>query len=155
MIPDTTGMTPVGALADKEQVDLAKQATGFLEAFRWCSKVRESYLAFDIGYPLGVFLFRIEPRLAGVDDTLWVVVGDIPPAFLVCDEAPDYMGALRCYVAEMRRWVEAVIAGGSLDDIIPVNVSPTREHAEMLSSRLDYIQAHILDGIPFTDGRNL
>ena len=154
MTPDTSDMTPVSALTDAEQVGLAKKAADFLTAFRWCASVRESYLAFDIGYPLGVFLSRIEPRLLGVDDTLWVVVGDIPPAFLVCDAASDWMGALRCYVCEMQRWVEAVRGGSSLDGIIPVNVSPTHEHAALLSSRLGYIQEHVLDGIPFPDDRN-
>src|SRR5436190_14209756 len=64
------------------------------------------------------------------------------------------MGALRRYVYEMQRWVEAVRAGSTLDGIIPVNVSATQEHADMLSSRLGYIRDHILDGIPFPDDRN-
>jgi hypothetical protein len=153
MIPDTTGMTPVSALTGEEQVGLARRATNFLKGFSWCSGVRESYLAFDIGHPLGVFLFCIEPRIVGVDDTLWVVVGDVPPAFLVCDDAPDFKSALQCYVSEMQRWVEAVRAGGEFGDIIPVNVSPTQEHAEMLSGRLSFIRRHVLDGIPFPDAR--
>jgi hypothetical protein len=136
MNPDTSQMTRVADLTDEEQLGLAREATEFLTAFRWCIGVQESYLAFDLGYVIGVFLFRIEPRLVGVDDTLWVVVGDIPPAFLVCDEAPDWMAALDCYVYEMQRWVEAVRAGRALDGIILVNVSPTQEHADMLSNRL-------------------
>ena len=148
-------MTRVSDLTDKEQLKLAREATEFLTGFRWCASIEESYLAFDIGYVLGVFLFRIEPRLLGVDDTLWVVVGDVPPAFLVCDDAPDWKGALRCYIREMQRWVKAVRAGIALDGIIPVNVSPTQEHADMLSSRLEYIQDHVLDDIPFADDRPL
>lgn len=151
MKPDTADMTPVSDLKDEEQIALARKATDFLSAFRWCSRVRESFLAFDIGYPIGVFLFHIEPRLVGVDDTFWVVVGDGPSAYLVCDDAPDWVGALRCYVYEMQRWVEAVRSGGSLAGIIPVNVSPTLEHAEMLSSRLGFIQDHLIEGKPFSD----
>ena len=146
-------MTRVSEITDEEELALARKATNFLTAFRWCASVKEAYLAFDIGDVLGVFLFRIEPRLVGVDDTLWVVVGDVPPAFLVCDDAPDWAGALRCYIREMQRWVAAVRSGSSLDGIIPVNVSATAEHAEMLSSRLDYIQDHVLDGIPFPNER--
>ena len=155
MNPDRSQMTRVSDLTDKEQLELAREATEFLTGFRWCASVEESYLAFDIGYVLGVFLFRIEPRLVGVDDTLWVIVGDVPPAFLVCDDAPDWMGALRCYIYEMQRWVKAVRAGSALDGIIPVNVTPTQEHADMLFSRLGYIQDHILDGIPFGNDRPL
>jgi hypothetical protein len=142
-------MTRVSDLTDDEEIALAQKATSYLTAFRWCGDVRESFLAFDIGYPLGVFLFRIEPRLIGVDDTLWVVVGDGPPAFLVCDDAPDWYSALRCYVREMQRWVDAVRSGSGLDGIIPVNVPPTLEHAELLSSRLGFIQDHLIDDKPF------
>jgi hypothetical protein len=51
----------------------------------------------------------------------------------------------------MQRWVNAVRAGDALEGIIPVNVSPTLEHAEMLSSRLGYIQDHFIDDKPFPD----
>jgi hypothetical protein len=151
MNPDTSEMTRVSELVDDAQLALARKATDFLTAFRWCAGVRESFLAFDIGYPLGVFLFRIEPRLIGVDDTLWVVVGDCPPAFLVCDVAPDGVGALRRYVYEMQRWVDAVRSGNSVDGIIPVNVAPMIQHADMLSNRLGFIQDHFLDGKPFSE----
>ena len=154
MIPDTTDMTRVSDLTDDEEIVLARKATSYLTAFRWGGAVRESFLAFDIGYPLGVFLFCIEPRLIGVDDTLWVVVGDGPPAFLVCDDAPDWHSALRCYVREMQRWVDAVRSGSGLDGVIPVDVSPTLEHAELLSSRLGFIQDHLIDDKPFPNERN-
>jgi hypothetical protein len=76
MIPDITDMTPVSDLTDDDEIALAQKATRFLTAFRWCAGVKESYLAFDCGCMLGVFLFRIEPRLLGVDEVLWVVVGE-------------------------------------------------------------------------------
>jgi len=142
-------MTLVADLTDGEELALAREAASFLTSFRWCCSVKDSFLAFDIGYILGVFLFHIEPRLIGVDDTLWVVVGDLPPAFLVCDNAPDWFNAFRCYVREMQRWVDAVRSGNDFGDIIPVNVSPTIEHADMLASRLGWIQEHVIDGKPF------
>ena len=154
VIPDTTDMTPVSELTDADETALARKATNFLTAFRWCAAVKESFLAFNCADIIGVFLFRIEPRLLGVDDTLWIVVGDGPPAFLVCDDAPDWHCALQCYVREMRRWVAAVRSGSALDGIIPVNVSPTQEHADMLSSRLDFIQDHFIDDKPFPNDRN-
>lgn len=146
MRPDTTGMTPVNAFDDEELRALADEARSFITSFRWCRAVRESFLAFGVGRIIGVFLFRIEPAELGVDETLWVVVGDMPSAYLVCDDATDWRGALRGYIYEMRRWVEAVRSGGSLDDIIPVRADPTREHAEMLASRFDVIEEQMIDG---------
>src|SRR5687768_15508508 len=101
--PDIADMTRVSELSDDEEITLALKATNFLTGFRWCAGVKDSLLAFSCANIVGVFLFRIEPRLLGVDDTLWVVVGDVPTAFLVCDDAPDWRCALQCYVREMQR----------------------------------------------------
>jgi hypothetical protein len=68
---------------------------------------------------------------------------------LVCDDALDWQGALRAYVREMRRWVAAVRAGSSLREIIPVRAEPTREHADMLASRLDCIEEHMIHETTF------
>jgi hypothetical protein len=48
----------------------------------------------------------------------------------------------------MERWIEAVRAGTSLDNVIPVNVAPSRESADLLSSRLDLIRSRLLDVDP-------
>ena len=149
MQPDTTDMTLVGDLAGEELRELSDEATSFISSFRWCREVRERFLAVGVGGVIGVFLFRIEPALPGVDESLWVVVGDLPPAYLVCDSAPNWRGALRCYICEMRKWVEAVQSGGSLSGVIPVRVEPTREHADMLASRLEFIQDHMIDDLSF------
>jgi hypothetical protein len=154
MQPDTTDMTPVSALANADLQQLADEPTSFISAFRWCRNIHESFLAFGVVGIVGVFLFRIEPALIGVDEMHWVIVGDLPPAYLVCDKAPDWREALRCYVFEMRRWVEAARAGSSLHGIIPVRANPTREHADMLASRLDCIQDYMIDDLPFDEDAN-
>ena len=102
MIPDITDTTPVCDLTDPEEIALACRATAFLTSFRWCSAVKESYQAFEVADKLGVFLFHIEPKLVGVDDTFWVVVGDLPPAYLVCENAKDWYQALQRYIEEMQ-----------------------------------------------------
>jgi len=145
MEPDISEMIRVSELTDEEQLSLARQATAFLTKFRWCAGVKESFLAFDIGSPIGVFLFRIEPRLIGIDDTLWVIVGHCPPAYIVCQDARDWAEAIQGYIREMQRWVDAIRSGGSVVGLIPVNVSPTIEHAEMLSKRLSFLQDLIDD----------
>jgi hypothetical protein len=73
-----------------------------------------------------------------------VIAGDIPPAYLVCDDAPTWFEALDGYVREMERWVSAVRSGDSLAEVIPVNAEPSIEHADMLASRLQFIREQIL-----------
>lgn len=126
---------------------MARDATAFLTAQRWCKAVQTLELAWANAGVVGVFQATIEPAHTEVDPILWVVVGDIPPAYLVLDEAPTWREALEGYVEEMSRWVEAVRAGSSLDDVIPVDVSPTTAHADMLASRLAFIQDNVL-GVP-------
>ena len=75
---------------------------------------------------------------------LWVVVGDLPPAYLVCDGNPTWLEALEGYVFEMERWVAAVRNGGSFEDVIPVRAARTLEHADKLAGRLRFIRDEIL-----------
>ena len=145
MKPNVAEMISVAAIQEAELDDLAQQARNYLTSYRWCRNIRDAHLAFGVGGVIGVFLFAIEPAEAGVDDTLWVVVGDLPPAYLVCDKTPDWRGALHNYIYEMRRWIAAVRSGASLDDVIPVAAAATTEHADMLESRLDFIQQQLID----------
>lgn len=103
------------------------------------------YAEIAVAGVVGVFLCYIEPEAhENVDEWLWVVVGDVPPAYLVTDDAPTSTGALEAYIVEMQTWVAAVNAGKSVDDLIPVSVPPTKEHAAMLQTRLAFLRSRIL-----------
>ncbi len=52
--------------------------------------------------------------------------------------------ALDAYLGEMLDWVEAVDEGRSVEDLLPVNVPPTKEWADNLRRRLDFIGNKIL-----------
>ena len=93
---------------------------------------------------VGVFKIAFKPTRRGVDSVLWVITGDLPPAYLVTDDAPDWQRALAAYAGEMRKWVAAVRDGSSTADLIPVNVTPTAEHAAMLERRLDFIERELI-----------
>jgi hypothetical protein len=123
---------------------MVAQARSFLEGFRWCAGVRALYGGKAVPGVVAVFLAEITPAEAGVDQTLWVVVGDIPSAYLVLDRAPNSNDALGIYIDNMRRWVSAVRAGESTRGLIPVNTDPTPESAEMLASRLDFLEREIV-----------
>jgi hypothetical protein len=73
-----------------------------------------------------------------------VIVGDLPPAYIVVEDNPTAADALDAYCSEMESWVEAVRNGESVNELIPVNVPPSREYAEQLSGRLGYLRSKIL-----------
>jgi hypothetical protein len=121
-----------------------RRARRFLESFAWCGGIEKAYvglLQFDI---VGVFLFKIHPTKPEVDEWLWVVVGDLPSAYLVCDNSPNPVLALQGYIEEMSRWVDAVEKGRPVDDLIPTRVDPTPKYAQMLKIRLEIIEEYLM-----------
>lgn len=127
----------------KAMLDEAKR---YLLSFDWCAAIRETYMGrdFGIGGILAVFLFRITPAGDHVDEWLWVIVGDVPPAYITTEDAPNPACALDGYIGAMREWVDAAMSGRSVDSLIPVNVSPTPELAEQLKGRLNFLDKKIL-----------
>jgi hypothetical protein len=77
---------------------------------------------------------------------LWVVVGDLPPAYLVTlDGSKSPSEALETYVELMDDWVQAVKHGKSINSLIKVNAEPTMDYAEQLSGRLEFIKENFLN----------
>ena len=127
--------------------DLEDAAVNFIRSFAWSGELLAMYEGFQEPTMLGVFLVHLQPSALHVDDWLWVVVGDVPPAYLVADDNPTVAQAVIGYADEMQRWVDAARAGAPVDDLIPVNVPPTTEYADMLSSRLAILRGTVLDEI--------
>jgi hypothetical protein len=138
-------MIPASQIKNREVRELANEASSFIATQSWCQSVKAVRLAWACAGVLGVFQVDLQPARAEVDSTLWVIVGDLPPAYLVLDESPTWKDALRGYVAEMSRWVHAVKHGLPLDDVIPVAAEPSQEHADMLAGRLAFIETEIIE----------
>jgi hypothetical protein len=122
---------------------LAK-AEAFLAGHAWCEKIQERHFGICIGGIVSVFLFEIVPTRPDIDALLWVVVGDLPSAYLVTDEAPDPAEAMVQYIGLMRDWFLVVNDGGDLSGVFPVEAAPTRANASALESRLNYIEKDVL-----------
>jgi hypothetical protein len=158
-IPDLTSVVPserllegLGPDDELDNIETAiRGAEEWLRAFKWCQGIKRAF--WGVGFPpkVAVCLFEIEPSRPAVDSWLWTVAGDLPPAYLVTDNAPNPEGALRQYVTEMRRWINAVRSGNDLAGVIPVNAEPTEQWAGALAARLDFIEQEVLSG---TESRN-
>ena len=154
---DIGQMTPISAIPaeygeeGEEMAALAGEAAEFLGAFGWCNSIRRGFLADAWSAKFSVFYFEIEPA-AGADDRVWVIVGDVPPAYLDIENCPTVRKVVETYVWLMDEWVAAVRAGSATDSLIPVlargsshqRLSPTAENADMLARRLDLIRRHVL-----------
>jgi hypothetical protein len=140
------GVTPLDQMVGEDDEDtrllrvMASGAQNFLRCFPWCKNIREAYFGDGIGGIVAVFLFRIEPAREGVDEWLWVVFGDAPPAYLVTDACETPSQALEGYMEEMTKWVNLARQGTSSNDVIPVYVPATPENAADLERRLKFLQ---------------
>ena len=100
--------------------EMAFKAQNYISRFSWCLSVREAYFGDGYGKIVAVFLFRIEPSRPDVDEWLWVVVGDLPSAYLVIDECQTPSQALERYINMMSEWVKLAKKGRSSEDVVPV-----------------------------------
>ena len=129
----------------KEFKEMLGEARSELDFYDWCLDIFESYVGIFVAGVVGVFLFKIKPSSADIDAWLWVVVGDLPPIYLTCDDSPNAACALDSYIGAMQEWVEAAENGDSVADIVPVNVPATKDNARKLKSRLIMLDERVLN----------
>ncbi len=144
------GVVPLSQMAGLDDEDssllrvMAEGAQNYIRCFPWCKSVRDVYFGDGYGGIVAVFLFRIEAERAEIDEWLWVVFGDVPPAYLVTDIAKSPSQALEAYVAEVSKWAELAKAGKSSKDVIPVYVPATPENAADVERRVKLLREIIV-----------
>lgn len=120
-----------------------ERAKKYLASYDFCAGITESHVAMLYPGILAMYLFKIKNK-SNFGDWVWVIVGDIPPAVFSTYVGDKPGMALDAYLGEMDAWVEAVHKGLPVDDLIPVNAPPTKEYADMLLGRLNFIGEKIL-----------
>ncbi|HEX4145450.1 MAG TPA: hypothetical protein VHY91_18235 [Pirellulales bacterium] len=150
MTIDMKSVTSIDQLTGEDELDaellreMARNAKEYLESFDWCPPIAEGFFGCGVGGILAVFLFRLAAKIGDSDDRLWVVVGDVPSAYLVTEHATDPPSALSVYCDLMDQWTRAVVRGSPLDDVFPVAAHPTLENATTLTSRTKFIREEII-----------
>ncbi len=145
-----SGVIPIDQILgdDAEDIrllrEMASKAHRYISNFAWCRSVREAYFGDGYGGIVAVFFFHIEPSRPEVDEWLWVVVGDLPSAYLVTDNCKTPSQTLERYIDVMSEWVELAKEGRSSEDVIPVNAPATPESAKMLEGRLTVLREKIV-----------
>jgi hypothetical protein len=125
--------------------EMAIEARAYVEDFEWGPSIAKVYLAFGIGGIVAVFLIQFDEAIEGADDALWVIVGDLPSAYVDIEPDDDAMAALTRYCDMMEAWAFNIFKGLSLEECFPVAAEPTQENAEMLRQRIAFIHTEILE----------
>jgi len=147
---DFSRLTPIDRISGESEKDtlllqrMSDEARQYLLSFDWCKGIQQGWFGWGVGGVAAVFLFEIEPATPSIDTVLWVVVGDLPPAYLVTDELPAPLDALRTYADLIGDWIAAVREGRSTEECTPVNAAPTRESADALEIILGFLQRKFL-----------
>lgn len=123
---------------------MAAGARNYLQCFPWCKGIREAYYGDGYGGIVAVFLFRIEPSNPDVDEWLWVIFGDVPPAYLVTDACKTPSQAIEGYVSEILKWVALAKNGEISKSVIPVYVPATPENAVDIERRMKLMKEVIV-----------
>lgn len=150
MSVDFSRLVPAADIAGEDERETAelrgmlRDAETYLRSFDWCPPIVEKYLGYGLGGVIALFLFKLGEKIQGVDDQLWVVVGDLPSAYFVCDDAATPAAALDVYCGLMEDWAHAALNGSSLDDVFPVSAEPTAEYAKVLLSRTKFIRERLV-----------
>ncbi len=121
-----------------------QDALDYIGAFDWAPPIKSTYLAAGIGRVVGLFFVEFDFPIDDTDDKLWVVVGDLPSAYFVVDNAADSAAALRVYCERMAGWADAVDQGEPLSDVFPVSDPPTKRNAQSLRERIGFLQTEII-----------
>ncbi len=139
-----------------EVLSLSVDAKEYLMSFTWCQAIVNGWVVHEWGFMLGIFYFEIKPlENSAADNFVWIIVGDVPPAYIDIESAKNKFEALSLYIFLMEEWCNNIIAGKSVDDCFPVNVEPSKKHAKMLISRLEIIKSDFLMELKESDEINL
>ncbi|MGC4114938.1 MAG: hypothetical protein QM765_10090 [Myxococcales bacterium] len=146
---DRSDLVPVANMRgeDDEETEMLRasfaEATAYLKGFKWFKRLRKAFLGLGVGGVVSVFLMDVDAS-EGVDETLWVVVGDLPSAYLVVDRAPTAAQALRVYCELMEDWAKAVRSGHGLELVFPVATDATAANAAALDARIRFLREELL-----------
>jgi hypothetical protein len=82
--------------------EMAVEAHDFMSSHEWCKHLDSLHLAYGIGGVVAVFFAQMTPHSVDVDKCLWVIVGNLPPAYIVVDDNPT--AALVLWTLIASRW---------------------------------------------------
>jgi len=140
-----SGLVPSQEIVGDDETDtallrkMAADAEVFISSFPWCSSVLESFFGDGIGGIFSIFFFHIRPTRPDVDPWIWIMIGDVPPAYLPLTDCKSPTEAFRTYMRGVSKWVELARkgqVGTPAEGVPPLNIPSTPEWAERVNQKL-------------------
>jgi hypothetical protein len=150
-------LTPAGSIVGDDEQDtvllrkMSEDAKRYISSFPWCDAVLGSYFGGGVGGIFAVIFFHIRPSRPNVEPWIWIVVGDIPPAYLPLTDCKSPAEVFKTYLRGMSNWVKLARKGltGTPDQgVPPVSIPATPEWAEKINQKLNGLKLAVQ---PFFD----
>ncbi len=131
---------------DDEKLEIyCKESINYIQRHTWCEGINNAWLAYYLEGIFAICIFEVISSNSNVDKYVWVLTGDLPPAYIDIDSAQNPLEVLSCYIDIMQDWVETVKNEGNLDKSYPIEVEATINHADMLNFRLGLLRDYLLN----------
>jgi hypothetical protein len=149
---DVRSMLPIHQMKGESEFETrlllsyVDEACMWLSGYTWCTEIRERLFGVGVGGVIAVFL--IEVVVKSVDlEWLWVVVGDLPPAYFARSHAGSPCEALLFYCNLVEQWADAVGREPSGRDLFRFRVDATAEVAAMLTSKVETLRRIVIPAL--------
>jgi hypothetical protein len=126
---------------------MGEKAVRYVQSFEWCVELHDLYFGDGYGGVVALFLFRITIRGVEEPEWVWVVVGDLPSAYMEFEPSHTPRAALLRYIEGVEDWLAAPDEERVNGDLIPIVVPPGTEFTEMLQGRVGTLRSSILPQI--------
>jgi hypothetical protein len=152
-VPPVPSAVPIEFLRGEDDQDtnllrgMGEEAVLYVQSFDWCVELHEQYFGDGIGGVVALFLFRITIRDLETPEWVWIIVGDLPPAYLGFHGFPSPRAALLLYIEGVEEWLAASPEERVSGDLIPIEVPPKAELIEMLRDRAAKLRSAVLPNI--------
>ncbi len=143
-----TALLPLTPVDSKRKLPV--RATAFIKQAGWLRSIEVLYGRLQIDPIFALYLVDCSSN-PKMPPYIWVIVGDIPPAFLSTTVNPSAIAAVETYVAELRWWSKTLLEGGDMAECMPIlhadsfrPLPPTPKTATMVGERADAVERLIL-----------
>jgi hypothetical protein len=107
-----SGLVPSDQIRGDDEIDtallreMAENAKSYITSFSWCETVLDWYFCGGFGGIFAIFFFHIRPNRPGIDPWIWILLGDVPAAYLPLTDCRSPEEAFRKYFIAMSKWVD-------------------------------------------------
>jgi hypothetical protein len=152
-VPLVHSAVPLNELHGDDDLDtkllraMAEEAIRYVRSFPWCIELHETYFSDGVGGVVALFLSCVTIRQAETPEWIWVIVGDLPSAYMEFEPSHSPRAALLRYIEGVEEWLAASEEERPSANLIPIDVPPGTEFIDMPQGRIETLRSLVLPNL--------